>query len=84
MITYKFKIVDESGEPIIGASVQYKAFWSSVGTISDIDGNATLTVDDSKPTFIISFIGYKSVEITVSGTNQLTIVLKEDTPDLEK
>ena len=57
---HKGTICDESGEPIIGASVIVKG--TSNGTISDLDGKFTLSVSD-KAVIEISFVGYETQEI---------------------
>lgn len=78
---YKFKIVNEANQPMLGVTIVYKQLFSSnVGTVTDLDGNAIIVVDDDKPTFIISFVGYKTIEITVTGTNEITLRM---TPDAE-
>ena len=66
------KVSDSTGEPVIGASVIQKG--TSIGTITDIEGNFSLSVS-SGSTLQISYIGYVSQEIkAVSGRN-LTIKL---------
>lgn len=66
---------------MLGVTIVYKQLFSSnVGTVTDLDGNAIIVVDDDKPTFIISFVGYKTIEITVTGTNEITLRM---TPDAE-
>lgn len=67
------KVVDTSGEPVIGASIQEKG--TSNGTISDLDGNFTLTVK-SGATLVVSFIGFQIVE--APATRNMKITLKED------
>ncbi len=64
-----------TGEPLIGASVSAKN--SSIGTITDIDGNFTLTVDKNA-TLEIRYIGYLSQEISLNGRTSLTVALTED------
>lgn len=66
-------VVDTFGEPIIGASILEKG--TSNGTITDIDGNFTLTVK-SGTTLVISYIGLQSVE--VPATRNMKITLRED------
>ena len=63
-ITVKGKIVDENGEPLPGASVIEKG--TTNGTITDIDGNFSLSVP-SDATLIISFIGFVNEEVSVGG-----------------
>lgn len=53
------------------------------GTITDIDGNFVLN-NVSGGTLTISFIGYKTLEIPVKGTNLARIVMHEDTEVLDE
>lgn len=79
--TVKGVVVDATGEPIIGANVMVKG--TTNGTITDIDGNFSLS--NVKGTLVVSFIGYKSQEVVVKGTEtSLKIVLKEDSELLEE
>jgi TonB-dependent starch-binding outer membrane protein SusC len=67
-ITVKGKIVNERGESLPGATVQLKG--TSNGTVTDIDGNFSLSVSKDA-TLIVSFIGFKSTEVTVGGKTGL-------------
>lgn len=75
------KIVDNNGEPVAGANVIIKG--TSEGTMSDIDGNFTLSVPN-KAVLHVSFIGYIEQEVAVAGKNTLNILLKEDNKMLEE
>ena len=68
-------IKDETGEPIIGATVRVKG--QSEGTVSDLDGNFTLDVTDNN-TLQISYIGYQTQEFAVGKQHHFSIVLEED------
>ena len=50
-------VVDEKGESVIGASVQVKG--TTIGTITDFDGQFILTVSQDAKTLIISYVGKK-------------------------
>lgn len=81
-ITVKGKIVDENGEPLPGATIQQKG--TSNGIVTDIDGNFSLSVP-SDATLIVSYIGYKSIEVTVGGKTELgNITLVSDTKELDQ
>ena len=81
-ITVKGKVVDENGESLPGATVQQKG--SPRGTITDINGNFSVTVP-SDATLVISFVGYKNTEINVDGKADLgNITLSSDTKELEQ
>lgn len=77
--TYKGIIVDQSGEPIIGASV--KIVGTSTGTISDFNGNFTINVPEGKQ-LEVSFIGYITQKL--SKFTDPKVVLKEDSQQLEE
>lgn len=68
-------IKDETGEPIIGATVRVKC--QSEGTVSDFDGNFSLDVT-SDNTLQISYIGYQTQEFAVGKQHHFSIVLEED------
>lgn len=68
------KVLDNTGEPVIGASVTVKG--TTNGTITDMDGNFTL--DNASGTLVVSFIGYSPVEVTIGGKTSFTITLRED------
>ena len=77
----KGQVVDEKGEPIIGASVTIKG--GTVGTITDIDGNFSLTVPAGSQ-IVVSFIGYTRQFVTPKAGQTLKIVLQEDTKTLDE
>lgn len=75
-------IKDDKGTPIIGANIVEKG--TTNGTISDIDGNFTLSVGD-KAVLEVSYIGFKNQTVTVpSGGGKLTISLHEDSEQLDE
>ena len=81
-ITVNGKIVDENGEPLPGATIQQKG--TTNGTITDLDGNFTLSVP-TDATLSISFIGYKSIEVGVEGKTQIgSITLAPDMIGLDQ
>lgn len=74
-------VKDANGEPVIGANVMVKG--QSIGTITDIDGRFVL--DAPKDAVLqITYIGYVSQEVKVSGKKELNIMLKEDTETLDE
>ena len=74
-------VKDANGEPVIGANVTVKG--QSIGTITDIDGRFVL--DAPKDAVLqITYIGYVSQEVKVSGNKELNVVLKEDTETLDE
>lgn len=73
-------VTDETGEPLIGASVVVPG--STIGASTDIDGNFKLNVAQGKK-IRVSYVGYVTQEVTVKGNN-LKIVLKEDNELLDE
>lgn len=74
-------IKDDKGEPVIGATVLVKG--TTIGTITDIDGNYTLDVDKDA-VLQISYIGYLPKEMKVGDKSILDIQLNEDTKILDE
>ncbi|MDD4591534.1 MAG: TonB-dependent receptor, partial [Parabacteroides sp.] len=74
-------ITDQNGEPIIGANIVEKS--TTNGTITDVDGNFSLQVEENA-VLHISYIGYLSQDINVTGGKKINIVLEEDAKALEE
>lgn len=75
-------VKDSTGEPVIGANVREKGNPNN-GTITDIDGNFHLQVD-KKAILEISFIGYKTVEVTAVAGKPVNVTLQDDTEMLDE
>lgn len=75
------KVVDNNGDPIIGANVIVKG--TTNGTVSDVDGNFSVEAD-AKSVLNISYIGYLSKEMIVGNQKVINIVLMEDTKALDE
>lgn len=75
------QIVDKTGEPIIGANIVEKG--TTNGTISGMDGSFSLSVSDNA-VLEISYIGYLTRDIPVSGQSHLSIEMSEDTQSLDE
>lgn len=73
-------VIDETGLPVIGASVMVKG--TTNGTITDVDGKFELTVGNND-VLSVSYIGYETQEIRPSGNN-LVITLKENSQMLNE
>ncbi|SFR73145.1 TonB-dependent receptor [Maribacter stanieri] len=69
------KIIDQNSEPLPGASISEKG--TTTGVISDFNGNFEITVSSNEAVLSISYIGYETQEVTVSGQSQLDIELAE-------
>ncbi len=74
-------VLDEKGEPVIGANVVVKG--TQIGVISDIDGNFTIEVPDNA-TLQVSYIGYAEREFPIGKDSNYRIVLSENTEALDE
>ena len=68
-------VSDQSGEPLIGASVLLKG--TSTGTVTDFDGTYTLDIPSGEQTLLFSYTGYTSQEIALGANNIIDVVLQE-------
>lgn len=80
--TVKGTVRDMSGEPIIGANVMVKG--TSNGSITDVDGNYSVSDVSSSSVLVFSFIGYKNQEIACKGQREINVVLAEDLQTLDE
>ncbi len=78
----KGTVKDATGEPIIGANVMVKG--TSNGTITDIDGNYSISGANSSSVLVFTFIGYKSQEVACKGQHEINVVLAEDSQTLDE
>ena len=74
------KVVGEDGEPVIGASIMVKG--TTVGTVTDYDGNFVLEVPANGKRLVISYIGMKSQEVAISSNIQVKML--SDTQNLDE
>ena len=77
-VTVSGTVSDEAGEPLIGASVIVKGN-SSLGTVTDFDGNFQLKVPSEQTTLVISYVGMTSKEVKVGKQRSFKVTLKDDT-----
>ena len=75
-------VLDKTGESVIGASVVVKG--TTNGTITDFDGKFTLQNVPDNGTIQVSFVGYKTMDISVKGQSTVKIILEEDTETLDE
>lgn len=78
----KGAVTDESGLSVIGANVFIKG--TTVGTITDMEGNFSLEVPSDNDILVISYIGYVEQQIPVKNRQNWSIVLKEDAQNLDE
>ena len=80
--TVKGTIVDQTGEPVIGANIVEKG--TTNGTISDGNGQFTLNLQQKNPVLVVSYIGFSTKEVPVGNASSLNIKLSEDTESLDE
>lgn len=79
-INVKGKVIDaDTSEPMIGVSILVKG--TTTGTVTDFDGNFTLTVPD-KATLQLSYMGYKTIE--VRAVADMNIIMETDAQQLQE
>ena len=76
------KITDSLGGALPGVSVVVKG--TTTGTITDTNGNYSLSSVPANATLIFSFVGMKGQEISVSGKNQINLIMEEETVGIEE
>ncbi len=72
-------VVDEAGEPVIGATILIKGTYQ--GTVTDANGNFVLTAPTAG-TLVISYVGFITEEVPVSSNMQITLI--SDTEQLDE
>ncbi|WP_157943716.1 MULTISPECIES: SusC/RagA family TonB-linked outer membrane protein [Arenibacter] len=75
-------ITDDEEIPLPGANILEKG--TTNGTQADFDGNFSINVTNENAILVISFIGYATKEISVSGQSNITVNLKESTAGLDE
>lgn len=75
-------VTDENGEPLIGVNIQVKG--SSKGASTDFEGAFTLEGIDENAVLIVSYVGYVTQEVSVSGNRNLSIVMVADSQLLDE
>ena len=76
------KVTSNEGEPIPGVTVAIKG--TTHGTITDADGNYTISDLPSNATLVFSYIGMKTKELTTGGHSTLNVSLEEETIGLDE
>jgi len=75
-------VEDETGDPLPGASVIVTG--TSIGTITDINGNFNLNVPEDQNSITISFVGYQSTQIELGEQTNFDIVLSQESAQLQE
>lgn len=80
--TIKGTVVDPNGDPVIGANIVEKG--TTNGTISDINGQFVLELQQNKPILVVSYIGFTTKEVPVGDSSALNIKMTEDSEALDE
>jgi TonB-linked SusC/RagA family outer membrane protein len=75
-VTIKGKVVNSSNQSVVNASVVEKG--TNNGTVTNEDGNFTLTVLNEQAVLVISSVGFKTLEVSISGRTNVTVQLQEE------
>ena len=75
------KVFDSNGQPLPGANVVVEG--TTIGTVTDLDGNYSITIPNNSSQLTFSFIGYNSKTLPISNT-VMNIALEENEMELEE
>lgn len=75
-------VTDNLGEPLIGVNVSLKG--TTIGNITDIDGKYSLQAPNEQSVVVFSFIGYRTVDVTIGSQRVINQQLTEDTQLIEE
>lgn len=75
------KVVDATGEPIIGASVLVKD--TGTGAVTNLDGDFSVDVSVGN-TLVVSFVGYRTVEVKVTNASSYAVTMQDDSQTLNE
>ncbi len=76
------KVTDQSGQPLIGASILAKG--TTVGTVTDVSGAYSLSVPASATVLSVSYTGFSSQDLTIGESNIVDVSLKDASTTLSE
>ena len=76
------QVLDDQGEPLIGATVSVKGGTEKV--LTDLDGNFTILTAQQQPVIVVSYVGYQTREIPSQGKDVINITLSESAEQLQE
>ena len=80
--TISGRVVDSMGEPLPGVSIVIKG--TAIGTISDMDGDYTLEVPEGKHEITYAFIGFDTIDVPLSYSDEVNVQLEASKLDLDE
>jgi TonB-linked SusC/RagA family outer membrane protein len=76
------QVLDDQGEPLIGATVSVKGGTEKV--LTDLEGNFTILTAQQQPVIVVSYVGYQTREIPSQGKDVINITLSESAEQLQE
>ena len=76
-------VMGDDGFPVIGATVVVKGN-TSIGTVTDFDGNFSLSVPEGTKTLVISYVGFQTEEVAAKTGSEIKVTLSADTQVLDE
>ena len=80
--TVKGQIKDENGEPLPGATIMIKG--TTTGTVTDFDGNYSITLTEGASVLVVSFVGYADQEISLNGRSVVDFSMSAEANQLDE
>ncbi len=81
-ITINGVVTDENAEPLLGVVIKLKG--TTITTVSDNKGEYSIKVPETKGILVYSFVGYLSMEVTITSAKAINVVLKEQITSLNR
>ncbi|GAA4299079.1 SusC/RagA family TonB-linked outer membrane protein [Aestuariibaculum suncheonense] len=81
-INVRGQVLDSKGVPLPGVNLLEKG--TNNGSVTDFDGEFTISVKNEKSILVLSYIGFKTQEVPVKDNKIINIVLEEDTESLDE
>lgn len=79
---FSARVVDQEGQPLPGVTIQEKGTYK--GAITDVNGRFSLELDDTPSTFVLSFVGFETIEVPSNEISEKDIEMQEDVLALEE
>ena len=76
------QVLDEQGEPLIGAAIAIKG--TTEKALTDLDGKYTILTGEESAVIVVSYIGYQTKEVAVQGRSVVNVTMEEDTEQLSE
>ena len=75
------KVLDSNGKPLLGANIVVEG--TTIGTVTDLDGNYSITIPNNSSQLTYSYIGYNTKTLPITNS-VMNIALEEDLMQLEE